>query len=293
MEERENENYYQDEVKQRPREEEKKKKNITVTLIIFGVLLLLILGIKYCIDHWMPEYQLNKGKKYLEQGEVQKALDMFELARKGMPYNNEPIYYKAVALSKLPMNYENQKALYEIAQLDDCDEASDFAEQTLMNNRKTLESQLGPNYLDNVLFEDRLIRWNNNEPITYSISSDIAVPQNYYEDVRTAFNNWQNATDNQITFQEVQNNNSKINILFTDNITLENSYQPDIAGSTVPVLKDNVLLKMDVKLRDTDKFGNSYGDDQLITLAEHEIGHALGLGAHSAREEDVMFYTGD
>ncbi len=270
------------------------KKNITTTVIIFIILLLLILGFKFYLTKLMPEYMLNQGKKYLEAGQYDKALKMFESAENGMPLSEEPVYYRAITLSKMPPTSENQKALYEIAQLDDCDKASDYADQTLMNLKKDFDRQIGPNYSDNVLYEDKLVRWNNSEPITFSITSNYNVPNSFYDDVRNAFRNWQSATNGAIVFKEIANSSaSQIAVTFTDNITVDNNYDPNRFGNVEPNIKDSSLLKMNVNLRGTDNNGQSLKDNQVLELAQHEIGHALGLWGHSAYDNDVMSYNGD
>lgn len=273
---------------------EKKNRNLKTSLIVFGVILFLILGLMFYLKKIMPAHLLGQGKKYLETGNYEKALKMFNMAADANPYSEEPIYFKAVALSKLPPSYENQKALYEIAQLEDCEDASGLAEDILLNMRKSLERTVGPNYIDNVLYEDQLIRWNNDEPITYHISSHMSVPQMYPETVKKAFLNWQTATNGQISFKEVPNSkNAKINVSFADDVTVKNNYDPDRSGSVVPSVKDDKLIKMDINLKNVDKSGQTYSEDKLLTLAQHEIGHALGLWGHSADEKDIMYYSGD
>lgn len=273
---------------------EQKNRNLRTSLIIFGIILLLVLGFLFYLKRLMPAQLMNQGKKNLEAGSYSKALKLFDMAADANPYDDEPIYYKALTLSKMPPTYENQKALYEIAQLDDCEEASDFAEQILLNMRKLIDNKIGPNYIDNVLYEDQLVRWNISEPVTYYVSGNMTVPSEYYETVRKAFRNWEMATNGEISFKEVNSSkNSKINVTFVDDVTLKNSYDPSRAGNVVPSMKDSKLLKMDVNLKNVNSSGEKYSEDQLLALAQHEIGHALGLWGHSADENDVMFYSGD
>lgn len=273
---------------------EKKNRNLKTSLIVFGVILFLILGFMFYMKNIMPAHLMGQGKKYLEMGNYDKALKMFNMAADANPADEEPIYYKAMTLAKMPPSYETQKGLYEIAQLEDCEEASQLAEDVLLKMRKYLEQSVGPNYIDNVLYEDQLIRWNNNEPITYYVSSHVSVPQMYNDVVKRAFVNWQTATNGEISFREVPNSKqAKINVTFVDDVMVKNNYDPDRSGNVIPSMKDDKLLKMEINLKNVDKSGKEYTEGKLLTLAQHEIGHALGLWGHSADTNDIMYYSGD
>ena len=50
---------------------------------------------------------------------------------------------------------------------------------------------------------------------------------------------------------------------------------------------------MDIYVKTKDVKGQPYRDVQLYALMLHEIGHALGLGDHSASPADVMYFDGD
>lgn len=274
---------------------EKKNQNLKTSLIIFGILLFLVLGFLFYMKNMMPNHLMSQGKKYYELGDYEKALKMFNMAADANPYDDEPVYYKALTLSKLEPTYENQKALYEIAQLEDCEEASNIAEEILLNMRKAMDKSIGPNYADNVLYEDILIRWNNAEPIKYHISSHMSIPEDYTKVVKQAFANWQNATDGVIKFQEVQNPKmAQISITFVEH--LDQKYtknNPNLAAVVTPVIEDVKLEKMDIEMKRVDAYSREYTNDKLLSLAQHQIGHALGLWGHSANENDVMYYSGD
>lgn len=276
------------------RTKEKKNRNLKTSLIVFGVILFLILGVMFYLKNIMPAHLMGQGKKYLEIGNYDKALKMFNMAADASPADEEPIYYKAMTLAKMPPSYETQKELYEIAQLEDCEEASQLAEDVLLKMRKYLEQSVGPNYIDNVLYEDQLIRWNNSEPITYYVSGHVSVPQMYNDVVKRAFVNWQTATNGEISFREVQNpKQAKINVTFVDDVVVKSNYDPDRSGNVIPTMKDVKLLKMEISLKNVDKSGKEYTEEKLLTLAQHEIGHALGLWGHSADTNDIMYYSGD
>ncbi len=271
-----------------------KKSSMKISLIVLGIVLFLILGIYFYIQNLMPNHMLNQGKKYLEVGQYDKALRMFNLAADAKPYDSEPVYFQALALSKLPPTYENQKLLYEISQLEDVEEASLLAEKILSEMRRQLEQQIGPNYADNILFDNVLIRWNNSKPITYTISGDSSVPAEYYSAIKEAFGNWQAAANGQIIFKETPGiKDTNIVVKIVDDISSNGKKDLMVSGKTEPVFENDKLGKMEVYIEKTDKKGNFYEPDKIQALALHEIGHALGLGGHSSDSNDVMYYTGD
>ena len=274
---------------------EEKRRGSKITLIVIIIILVLLLIVYFFLQRLWPDYVFNQGKRLYEAGQYERALQKFDQAANGKPYDNEPVYYQALTLSKLPPTYENQKKLFDISQLEDCDEASKYAEDTLLRIRSNILNQFGPNYADNILFDDLLIRWNNKQPITYSINNLVNVPQEYIDTVREAFRQWQDVTNGEITFKETMGNlNSNINVNFVDDIASNGEYDPKVTGKTTPVFDDkNILRRMDVSIKKTDARGNLYDPDKLHTLALHEVGHALGLGSHSFDNNDIMYYTGD
>lgn len=271
----------------------RKNKNLKTSLVVFGLLLAVVLGLFFYQKKIMPDQLMTSGKKQLEVGSYEKALKSFKKVADLKPYDDEPVYYQALTLSKMPTSYAVQKDLHEIAQLDDCEQASALAEETLLKMRKSLELSIGSSYIDNVLYDDQLVRWNTSEPITYSVAANTLVPDYYTETVRKAFQNWQVATNGQIMFKEIPATNSaKINVKFVDAIAFVDK-EENKTGEVIPEIKDTKLLKMNINLKPTAKNGKTYDQGKLMTLAQHEIGHALGLWGHSADEADIMAYSGD
>lgn len=277
------------------REREKKNRNMAVSFLVLGALLFVVLGVMYYMKNIMPKQMIEQGKRYLEVQEYDKALNSFNNAANALPYDNEPIYYKALTLSKMQPSYKTQKELFDIAQLEDCEEASMLAENALQQMRNSLEYQIGPNYVDNVLFEDQLIRWNPAEPITFSISAAREIPQEYYQGIDRAFQSWQQATNGQIRFKQVFSiRDAKINIVFKDDVTLNNAALDKATAAIVePVVDESTLKRMDMSVRYTDEEGNYYSFEQFSALVQHEVGHALGLWGHSVDTLDVMHHNGD
>ena len=80
-------------------------KSMKTSLIVFGVVILLVLGIYFYVKNLMPNQMLNQGKKYMEVGQYDKALKMFKIVADVKPYDSEPVYYQALAISKLPPTF--------------------------------------------------------------------------------------------------------------------------------------------------------------------------------------------
>ena len=102
-------------------EEEKRKKSLISTISIFVILLIIIMGSYTTIINTLPDNLMKQGKKYLEIQNYDKALAMFKRVTDKDPFNDEAAYYQVLALSKMPVNNETQKALYEISQMEGCD----------------------------------------------------------------------------------------------------------------------------------------------------------------------------
>ena len=278
----------------RKEENTQRSKEMKISFIIFAIVLLLILGVYFYFKKMLPEVMFNQGKKYYEVGQYEKALKSFTSVANAKPNDSEPVYYQALTLSKMPPTYANQKLLYEISQLEDCDDASELADNILKNMRAQLLKQVGPNYIDNVLYEDRLIRWNNSQPITFSIFSDGTVSTDNIVAIKKAFQAWQTATNGTIKFNEqTENKRANICVNFTENVAGRGIYQPELAGKTIPTIQGDTLKRMDINLRRFSEKGKTYTKDQIYALALHEIGHALGLSGHSVDSGDVMHHTGD
>ena len=275
-------------------ENTQKAKEMKMSFIIFAIVLLIVIGVYYYFKKMLPEVMFNQGKKYYEVGQYDKALKSFTSVANARPYDSEPVYYQALTLSKMPPTYQNQKMLYDISQLEDCDEASELADEILSNMRNSLMKQVGPNYVDNILFDDQLVRWNNEESITYAIFADETVPAKNIAAVKKAFQAWQTATNGEIKFKEqTGNKTANICVNFKDDISFNEHYVSELAGKTIPSISNNKLNKMDVYIRKFNDKGITYTPEQIYSVAQHEIGHALGLGGHSSDPRDVMYFTGD
>ena len=285
------------EEKRRKREEkEKKRRNMVITVVVFGILLFIMWLVYFTLTDVMPEQLINQGKKYLEVHEYKKAMNMFKLAGDAKPYDEDPIYYQAVALSKMPLTYENQKALYEISQLEDFDKASKYADAVLTNIRKQIDKKIGSNYVDNVLYDDIVFRWNTDKPINYFISNNSNVTREYMDTIRSAFSLWSTASNGELIFRETMtSSDADIIVSLLNNIVMNSNRVSDInkSGNVTPIINNNVLEKVEVDLKTNYTNGRPYELGGFRMVAQHEIGHALGIWGHSSNPNDIMYYAGD
>lgn len=267
----------------------KKTRDLKISLVVFALLTIFTICFLFYLNNLLPEFMMKQGKKYLEIGFNEKALKLFDMASKSLPYSCEPIYYKAITYSKMPLSYKNQRILYEYSKASDCDNVSEEVTKILNSMRNYYFKTSGESYIDNVLFKDKLIRWNNNDFITYYIENKDALPKTYIENIRRAFFNWQIATNSEIKFKEIDTRKkAKIQIDFVEKLNNENHI-----GHTTPIFNKNKLSKMQIKIKKADEKNNNYTSDTLLSVLQHEIGHALGIWGHSANKEDVMWYDGD
>lgn len=282
--------------KQRQEEEKKKKqKNMKLTLLVFGILIFILYICYYALTNMMPEHLMNKGKDLMDAKAYGQAYKNFKMAGNARPYDVEPVYYQALALAQMPPTFENQTALYEISQLDNCDKASEYADAVLLNMKKKIDANIGPNYAGNALYNNTLFRWNQNYPITYYIYNKNGSSMEYINALRKAINNWSRATNGGLKFQELQSGDADIVIILTDALSPSSeSEDPGRSGSVAPKIEKDKLEGVNIKLKT--KYGNGgqkYDINRFYILAQHEMGHALGVWGHSSDPRDIMYYDGD
>ncbi|WP_340820143.1 matrixin family metalloprotease [Methanolobus sp. WCC4] len=148
-----------------------------------------------------------------------------------------------------------------------------------------------------ILFEP----WDHS-PITVYID-ERDVPEHYSpsyrEDVEKALEYWDSGGNGQLTyeadFEIVDVDNADILIMWVDNLEKDTGAQDSVAGFTRPYIVNGRFKRIDIVLETGNYQGyswNQYGDTAMEDIAIHELGHALGLG-HSSDRDDIMYPTYD
>lgn len=273
-------------------ERDKRTKSMISTVIVFCVLLFIMWLCYYGLTNLMPEKLMEQGKKYLEIGEYKQALKMFKQAANARPYDSEPVLYQVKTLTKMPQTYETQAELYEISQLDNCDKASEYADTVIYSMKKQINKQFGSNYADNILYDGSLFRLNNSQPITYAVINQNGSSKEYIDAVRKAFLSWSTASNGQIMFKELNDGNADIVISLLDSFLESDKNNPYTSGVVEPKINNDVLEQVSVYIK-TQGPNGKFNINNFKSVAQHEIGHALGIWGHSSNPNDIMYYNGD
>ena len=285
-------------LEEQKRREEKQARKIRKLIFgsIFWLLVILIsAGVYLSVKNGIAaDFLTHQGQKYIEVEEYDKAIKMLKIAESMSPDDENIVYYQVIALSRQPINYNTLKSLYEISQYDDFDEASEYAYRTLVQIRKQLDAQVGANYIDNVIYDGIVFRWNNKKPINYTISLDGSIPSPYVTEIKRAFTAWSSLSNGSIIFNQV-NNIEEADIAVSAADILPNTESDDTLRSAVvvPDINDNVLNRVDIILKTSDLQDVNVNRARFSTLMKAQIGHGLGIGGYSFDENDVMHSSSD
>ncbi len=150
---------------------------------------------------------------------------------------------------------------------------------------------------DNYLGEmgERANRWPQNKiPIKVYIRPGDGVPGYkpiYMSIVEQSFNAWQAASQGGLSFQPVSDpGQADLECSFTDDSsTFKNRAE---AGETYLLANGRGPFRGTIKLLTVPLVAAlPLTDNRMRQICLHEIGHAIGFGAHTSNPEDVMFYS--
>lgn len=147
---------------------------------------------------------------------------------------------------------------------------------------------IGRNYIQKLADTPRLTLWNKSTfPLRVYIKDERDLPPGFADSAKTAFNNWQNASDNFVTFEYIFNpDNADIIVEIVekpaDKCTFENEIE------RVYDIQANKLKKVTLKIPKVNCQGEEVRVSELYVSVQHQIGHILGIEGHSDSPSDVM-----
>lgn len=146
------------------------------------------------------------------------------------------------------------------------------------------------NYLDYVLTGSG----DNYKWASFPVSVYIE-PKKQKDDVKKAFDQWQDRTNKLITFNYVDSpEKAKITVSFIDKLESSSTKKSYEAGDSKPYYQGINIIKSEIRILTKDPETNQDIESNYITAtALHEMGHSLGFVGHSPKDEDVMAARAD
>lgn len=142
----------------------------------------------------------------------------------------------------------------------------------------------------------------DHSPITVYIDNKSVPPHyspTYYTQVQKALNYWEEGGNGKLeytpVFEIVDSEKADIRIRWIENLQKDQGVPNGVAGDTIPFVVNGQFVRVDIALGvGTYQWGEwvPYSDTAMLAIAEHELGHALGLD-HSSDKQDIMYPTNE
>ena len=166
----------------------------------------------------------------------------------------------------------------------------EFSKQVQIN-RNIINKMFPGNYIDRVLTQGDLVRWNPETfPLKVYIENNPELPEYFYENTKIAFQEWEQKTEKFMTFIFINTqDNADIKCLFPKDFNKEINNNSMTIGSTYLKFDKNKLYNATITFAVTDTQEKYISQRKFYSTALHEIGHAIGLLGHSNNEPDIMY----
>lgn len=142
----------------------------------------------------------------------------------------------------------------------------------------------------------------DHSPITVYIDNKNVPPHyspTYYIQVQKALNYWAEGGNGKLeytpVFEIVDSEKADIRIRWVENLQKDQGVPAGVAGDTIPLAVNGRFVRVYITLG----VGNyqwmewvPYSNTAMLAIAEHELGHSLGLN-HSNDKQDIMYPTNE
>lgn len=161
--------------------------------------------------------------------------------------------------------------------------------------RQTVLYETGSNYIERAYFAgNKILRWNKSEfPIKVYVENSLNVPNYYSYAFVKAAAVWQSEMKDVISIVFVTDED-EANICFKvidpkKFIRKPGAGETEVLAYTETSHKGNKLLKANIYFYERNSSGKFYKPYEILNIAVHEFGHALGIAGHSDDETSLMY----
>ncbi|MGD9580540.1 MAG: hypothetical protein AB7V50_04150, partial [Vampirovibrionia bacterium] len=146
-------------------------------------------------------------------------------------------------------------------------------------------------YIADIIQTGKIIHWDIDKmPLKVYISPS-KYPE-YNKFVWDAFNDWASLSRGIVFFVKTDLE-EEANIIVKWGDRFEDDRDDDLFGYSVPLIEGSNLLNYTIYLLNKDYNGEILLPNYIYTNALHQIGHSLGINAHSSNAEDLMHVNGN
>ncbi len=265
-----------------------------ITLVLIAVVLFAVLVVWIAL----PDYFFKVGMGFYQKGDYTSAYKNFYNSRIWDKKNADFRYYYVQTLAKFKPSLKIQKEIFEFAQDGMKDSAHVFAGIQVNIWKNNIMQLYGSNYIEQVPVGTDIIRWNPKTfPLKVYVSSILedSYPEYYNNEVIRAFGQWASSSGF-IAFNFIDNPDAADIVVRFKGLPKDSckvSGCKYIIAHTTPVIKNNILKKMNITIYDRAANGSFFSDRELYNTLLHEIGHALGIMGHSFSTDDLMYMSNE
>lgn len=246
----------------------------------------------------------KSGIVFYNQGEYKTALQILSKAVKENPSNVEAVYYFANTLVKT-RNFDYACEYYnKVIDLSPNSQYADYSREVLSyitnykakNSKPLASSQVKStdlyssvnSYIQKIINRGEIIRWHSDKmPLNVYVQTPFYKEHLQY--VWDAFKEWEFLSNGLVSFNKVSSEDEAQIVVKWERIFAD-SPNYDYYGYALPQINADDLIKYEIFLAELDHNKKIILPTKLFTVALHQIGHSLGINAHSDNKDDIMYF---